>query len=135
MHQNSNSGMEQELFMISVSLNAEITGEDIDDIMCTALEGGICYWCGTAEVVGEYRGAYAHEQISRGGTLRLYDIESAETHELNRDKFLLGLRLFIERGHGDLVNLKNNRIDPADFDAECADMVVQYAVFGEIVYS
>ena len=135
MHQNSNSGMEQKLFIISVSLSAEITGEDIDDIMCTALEGGICHWCGYTEVVGKYFSKYAHEQISRGGILRLYEFETAKSFDLDRDKFIQGLRLFIEHGHGDLVNLKNNRIDPADFDAECANMVVQYAVFGEIVYS
>lgn len=53
---------------LEVKFNVEVTNQDIDDIMCTALEGGITYWCRRAEVVGgKYLGEYAHEQISRGG--------------------------------------------------------------------
>ncbi len=61
--------------------------KDIDDIMCAALEGGITYWCSRAEVVGEYLGEYASEQISKGGELRLYDCESDEVYTLTLDKF------------------------------------------------
>ena len=49
------------------------TQENIDDIMSMALEGGITYWCGQAKVKGKYLGNYGSEQISRGGTLYLYD--------------------------------------------------------------
>lgn len=121
-------------FRLNVSIEVEVTQEDIDDIMCAALEGGICYWCGGTEVVGKYLGEYGHEQISRGGILRLHDSEEDKTYELNRDKFMQGLKMFIENGNGDLVNIKNKRIDPADFDSECADSIIQYAVFGELVY-
>jgi len=122
-------------FELNISFYVEITQEDIDDIMCAALEDGICYWCGRAEVVGDYLAEYAHEQVSRGGTLRLHDSENADVYELDRDKFLQGLRMFIERGNGDLVSIKNNRIDSADFDSECADSVIQYALFAQIIYS
>lgn len=33
--------------------------EIIDDIVTTALEGGICYWCKRAEVKGKYLGEFA----------------------------------------------------------------------------
>jgi hypothetical protein len=122
-------------FKLRVSIDVEVTLEDIDALMCTALEGGICYWCAKAEVVGDYLGEYAHEQISRGGKLILHDAEEeGETYELDRDKFLRGLKMFIKNGNGDLVNIKNKRIDPADFDSENADCIIQYAVFSELVY-
>ena len=134
--QKSDLGTWQNPFLLELSCLVNITSDDIDDIMCSALEGGICYWCREAEVVGEYLGEYAHEQISRGGTLRLYDSEDDdETYMLDRDRFLQGLKLFIEGGHSDLVSIKNQRIDPCEFDADCADCIIQLAVFGKLVYS
>ena len=32
-----------------------VTEEDIDDIMCSALEGGITYWCNAAKVLEDKR--------------------------------------------------------------------------------
>ncbi len=52
---------------ITIKKTFNITDEQLDDIMCTALEGGITYWCDEAKVVGDYLGEYAHEQIARGG--------------------------------------------------------------------
>ena len=51
--------------VLKLELEVVVTQEDIDDIMAGALEGGINYWCGEAEVVGNYLGEYASEQISR----------------------------------------------------------------------
>ena len=44
--------MENNEFLISIAKEVKVTAEDIDDIMCSALEGGINYWCCKAEVVG-----------------------------------------------------------------------------------
>ena len=57
--------------VIEVVRNVTVTERDIDDIMSCALDGGICYWCKEANVVGEYLGEYASDQISRGGKLEL----------------------------------------------------------------
>ena len=73
---------------ISVVLNFLISNEDIDDIMSAALDGGITYWCGKAEVVGDYLGEYASEQISRRGALKLFDLESDDVWELTFEKFM-----------------------------------------------
>ena len=124
----------QKPFSLKLSFTIEINQGDIDDIMCAALEDGICHWCSAAAVVGEYLGSHAHEQISRGGKLMLQDAEDNIQYELTQDKFLKGLRLFLERGHSDLVNIKNESIDPCDFDSDCADRVVQLALFEEIVF-
>lgn len=63
--------------ILEVSFNVLVTDEDIDDIMVSALEGGINHWCAEAKVQGEYLGEFASDQISRGGTLLL--ILSART--------------------------------------------------------
>ncbi len=44
---------------IFVKFTLRVSNKDIDDIVCTALEGGISYWCSSAEVEGEYLGEFA----------------------------------------------------------------------------
>lgn len=114
-----------------------VSDEDIDDIMVSALEGGINYWCNEAEVVGEYLGEYASEQISRGGTLRLYDFEEENWQELTREKFIAGLKKYIiNPTASDICEIVDHeiRIDTCQADAEVADAIIQYAVFGDIIY-
>ena len=119
---------------VTAVFNFVISGEDIDDIMSAALDGGITYWCGRAEVVGEYLGEYASEEISRGGTLKLYDIEDPKTvYELTLDKFLNGLRLWIENERAFQLT-EAGRLDIGQIDAAAADTIIQYALFCDIVY-
>lgn len=84
---------------VSVTLEIVLTQEDIDDIMCGALEGGITYWCDEAKVVGDYLGEYGSEQIARGGKLRLhlpepFDKDETEYYELDLEKFKKGVELW-----------------------------------------
>lgn len=125
-----------------------ITKEDIDDIMCSALEGGICHWCWRCDVVeDDYYGEYAHEQISNLGSLRMYLIESFgenETCVLSLGNFLRGIKFYLN-AH-DLSNSLNTvleldytcnkyRISSTWIDGIMADIVVQYALFGDILFS
>ena len=118
---------------VSVVINFVVSDEDIDDIMSAALDGGITYWCGKAEVVGEYLGEYASEQISRGGTLKLYDMEDDTVSELTLDKFLNGLRLWIENERA-FQFTDAGRLDVGQIDALAADSIIQYALFNDVVY-
>lgn len=120
-------------FDIEAQVHINISAQTIDDIMCTALEGGITGWCCRAKVVGKRLGEYAHEQISRGGSLMLYDAESTDKWELDREKFLRGLRLWMEDGDG-ICALNEGEVDAAFVDAEAADLIIQYALFGEPVF-
>jgi len=125
--------MEDKKFNIHINMNVDLTQKDVDDLMCTALEGGICYWCGRAEVVGEMLGEYAHEQISRGGTLILHDAECPDKWELTLEKFLRGVELYIK--NGDRVMVEDFKlVDFGELDAEDADCIVQYALFGRLVF-
>lgn len=118
---------------ISAVINFVVSDEDIDDIMSAALDGGITYWCKRAEVVGEYLGEYASEQISRGGMLKLYDIEDGTVSELTLDKFLNGLRLWIE-SERTFEFTDAGRLDVGQIDALAADVIIQYALFNDVVF-
>lgn len=116
---------------IKIEKTLELSNTDIDDLMTTALEGGINYWCRKVKVVecptDDY--GYASDVIALGGTLALYDAESNEKWELNLDKFLTGVKKYCEEnGYTDGGDLMQ------EHDADTADQIVQYALFDEIVY-
>ena len=124
--------MAEKKFPVHIEMDVDLTSQDIDDIMVTALEGGITGWCGRAEVVGEMLGGYASEQISRGGSLILHDAESSDKWELTLEKFLKGMKLYFEQALP--AELAGEGIDPSDFDADAVDCIIQYALFGKLVF-
>lgn len=117
----------------------EVTAEDIDDILCGSLEGGSTYWCDRVEVIEEYLGEYASEQISRGGKLKFHVIEpfdedDTEWYELDKEKFLVGLQKWLDDYSDVGLVLYKNKLDCAEIDAGMADSIVQFALFGEEIY-
>lgn len=125
---------------IKAELEINVLSEDIDDIMVSALEGGINYWCDKAEVVGDYLGEYASEQISRGGALRLYECEdNSVVYELTKEKLLKGIGMYLGNPYRpyNILDIRADNgycINPGNVDAIVADMIVQYAIAGEIIY-
>lgn len=122
---------------MDVDMQIKVTGEDVDDIMAGALEGGITYWCDEAKVVGDYLGEYASEQISRGGKLMLYDYAAEEEHCLDLGKLLNGIKLWAENpiGCNCLEHIDGKlTIDCCNADAEVCDAIVQYALFGDVIH-
>jgi len=120
---------------LTIELKVDIKDQDIDDIMVTALEGGINYWCGRVRPFNnDYKGGdYASDVISRGGSLILTDVEDEdETWELTKKKFLSGLSKFLVRNSEPVMD--DNTLDCGMIDAEGADMIIQYALFNEIVF-
>lgn len=124
-----------DFWKLTIKAEIKVTQEDIDDIMSAALEGGICYWCCKAEVVGEYLGEYASEQISRGGTLKLYDSEDDEVYELTREKLFEGIKKAYAGGYfAEYEWCDGKELDCCQIDAEVADAIVQLALFGDVIY-
>lgn len=122
-------------FEVTAKLKVTLTGQDIDDIMVAALEGGITYWCAATEVrVGKYLGKYASDQISRGGTLLLYDRGSDAKWELTLEKFLHGVKLYLEQEKDAANIIDHGKLNTLEVDACVADSIIQYALFGEIVF-
>jgi hypothetical protein len=126
--------METKITMTTV---ITVSDQDVDDIMVTALEGGINYWCGKARVkarpVGNPADMYASDIISKGGILELSDAEEPDTKwELTKDKFFKGLSKYLSMEPGKVE--ENGTIDPANLDANDADLIIQYALFDEQVY-
>ena len=128
---------DEKKFEVHAEIKARLTQQDVDDIMASALEGGINYWCSEAEVVEERRCAdWGHEQIARGGALVLHDVEDIdEKWELDLEKFLNGFKLWVEQGLDEYGAVqKDGTVDCCQIDAACADEIVQLALFGEVMF-
>lgn len=118
--------METKEITIHANVTYKYTPQDIDNMMATALEDGICGWCRKAVAIGKQLGEYASDQISRGGSLMLYDAESNDKWELTPEKFKNGVTLWAK---------ENGYETPlGEVDAEAADCIIQYALFGELVF-
>lgn len=139
---------------IKVELEVTVTPEDIDDIVCTALEDGIGYWACLDNSTEEFENAPEEETVSEttsrllkeGKTITLIDEEEDEKHELTLEKLLAGIKLYLEdkqRPYNILSDDLNSagysketyELDCCMIDADVADMIVQYAVFGEVVFA
>lgn len=121
--------------MKKIKFEIEINIEDqhIDDLMVTALEGGINYWCRQVRVIKFPEGIddiIASDVISKGGELKLWDAEDdEETWILTLEMFLEGIKMYcIANGETNMDDLMDNH------DACTADQIMQYALFKEIVF-
>jgi len=115
-----------------INLKLKVSDEVMDDIMATALEGGINYWCDKGVKVkdGDYKGAkYASDVISKGGVLNVNGID------VDRAKLLKGIQMYIDNGNQEgIINFADREVECDNIDAIVADVIVQFAVYGEIVY-
>ncbi|MCL4538218.1 MAG: hypothetical protein M1378_01220 [Bacteroidetes bacterium] len=113
-----------------------ITNQDIDDIVCTALEGGINYWCSKVELTRkptEEGAKYLSDMVSRGGAIKLEVFEedrdsTKEPKLLERDNMVQGIKKAAEHMKKSVQGFIE------DHDAEMADVAVQFAVFNEIIF-
>ena len=126
---------------VQVTYSVKVTDEDLDQIMSSALESGILYWCDKAEVCeNRYFGEFAHEQISRGGSLRLHDAERDINHVLKLSDVKKGIALYLANYKAsnvitpDIRDYETGGLNMYNIDATVADMVVQYALFGDVIY-
>ena len=133
-------GSKEIVRVLTVAFPVRVAVEDIDDIMVSALEGGICYWADEARVDELRRKSeWGHEQIARGGMLAIHVTEpfedGKEWYVLTLDKFLRALNRWLENNPDSLVPENDwYRIDCGQVDAVGADNIVQLALFGEVVF-
>lgn len=112
-------------------------GKNVDkkEIMCGILDaafyGGIAYWCSFIERKGEKVDGvdYLSEVVGNGGTMLLTEEESGKVFELNPDNFWIGIEKASDHFGKTVQAFYDNH------DASHADVAVQFALFGEIIYA
>lgn len=115
----------------TITSREKITQEMIDDILCSAFEGGISYWA--SHVFPENNVwpdgvTFVSECLSRGVNVCIKDLEEDDIYLLTLPMFVDGLSKAVEFRECTLESFCENH------DAFDADLVVQFALFGRIIY-
>ena len=119
-------------YMITLKREMVITNEMIEDLLVGCFEGGSTYWI-TEVVSGDWKGqTHASDVVTAGGSMRIFTGETnnagmPEFWELDLDKMLKGIRKYFEEMGARAVDFEN-------MDAGDNDNVLQFALFGELVY-
>ena len=136
---------------IKFTVERILTPDDMDDIFTTALEGGIGYWAVLDNTTPEwekakqqlkdvgadcYCGTITAKVLFNGDKVRFYDAEADEDDLqedeiwfLDMDHFIKGCQIY-EKERGSLIKC----LEDGNFDAVEADCLIQYAIFGEIIF-
>ena len=113
--------------MNEVKLTSEISDGDLCDLLTTAFEGGINYWCDKVVILNNPHGKnYASDVVPHDGTVKL--LADEEWHELTKEKLLNGVALYCQEYDEMPKTMMENH------DASTANIIVQYAIFNEVVY-
>jgi len=110
-------------YTVTIPVTTNYTAEDIDDLVYTAFDG-IYYWVGdviaTGRMTTPIKGTY--EALTHGGSILIRTDDSPQMYELTIAKLLKGIEM-------------NSGYEPGQSDAYDCDNIIQYALFGELVYA
>ena len=128
--------------------------KDLADIITIAFYGGL-NWCERAYPKDGHWMGNPGNHILNGGVIILCDIDGEERYEVNKLKLLRGITGLIEEDNWDLSQLgfenedayyvdadntqcilrAGHRLETGDIDADIADLIVQYGIFGKQVFA
>ena len=117
----------------SITIEEKVDDDLIDNIMCCALEGGINYWSSRNVKVSipfaEWPdGAnYASDLLKHNISIQVYEDDNV-WQTLTLDNLIFGIEFYCKESNVNLTTLEDQ------MDANIADQIVQYAIFGCLVY-
>lgn len=119
------------------ALPITVTEEDVENLLVTAIEGGIDYWCegiefGEDRPNGEPCSTWTAKQLIKGRLVKIRDEDG--WHSLSIERFIAGITRFLGET-SDSVDVEDGRLDTTCIDACDADAIIQYSLFDKLVYS
>lgn len=127
----------------AINIELQVTDENLCSIVVTAIESGISYWarsmeyahgCATSEP-DEWYAEFRHAWWVPCGNALAFRLDDEDRWvRLDREGLLRGLRMWIMRHKATGAVQPDGTIETGWIDAGDADCIVQYAVFGELVY-
>ena len=105
----------------------EVTDDHLDSILVGAFEGGSNYWAVKVEVAkDDYKGKkFASECVAAGGELYITTTEG-DKHLLTKNSLINGLQMYLDES--------KHKNWPDGGDSMTDDVILQYALFEEVVY-
>ncbi len=124
----------------SFTTEVEIDPQMVADLMVTAIEGGSNYWVGSI-TLKDNDGHPNHGQpwysdsalYERAFHIEVYEMDDmgalTEVHYISQHSMQVGLNAMASKAPGHFANVVSDQ-----WDAETADVFLQYVVLGDIVY-
>ena len=109
---------------IEIKKELTITTQDVVDYVLCCEAGGFDYWAEICYKEEDYTAARAR-LLGPDNKLTVYDREEDKEHELTLEKLLDGWKKYVEKSGND---------DFDQYDADNADGILQYAIFGDWIY-
>ena len=123
---------------VTVTQTVEVSREFLNDVMVTALEGGINYW---AAITGTKTEQVEDTEMYASATVVDAEDENAEEFTVTPDKLLEAIQKVIQSDFDLRQDIKKSIIsgvleqDAGYIDAEGADVIFQVAAMGSIVFA
>ena len=123
-----------------INRRIEISDELIEYILCSAFEGGITYWAENISCkdnkdmkkVGGYKSEYLTKTKKKDAVIYVHESETGEKYPITKKSIIDALQKMDTPEYKYTKAL--NRLLNGDWDSDDADIVVQTACFGEVVY-
>ena len=123
-----------------INRRIEISDELIEYILCSAFEGGITYWAENISCkdnkdmkkVGGYKSEYLTKTKKKDAVIYIHESETGEKYPITKKSIIDALQKMDTPEYNYTKAL--NRLLNDGWDADDADIVVQTACFGEVVY-
>ena len=122
--------------VINTEFPVVLLNTDIEGIMQVALDGSLIHWCMEFSTSGK-ASREPHKELTTGGMLTFTDSKTGDWWELTKENFISGFRLYLAKPtSADILEFIDHqlRVDLNAVDSKVADAIVQYALFGEILY-
>jgi len=128
--------------MIEVKATLKFEEETIRFLLFDAIEVGTPYWAYIWNNTEEFKkledkdlavSEEIWEIISNGGTVEFSDVEEVDEDEKEAKRYPLTMKRLLD-GIVQNMNERPHDCDLENYDATTADCILQYALFGEVIF-
>ena len=125
----------------TIKVPVDIDDTFIDDIVTTMFEGGSNYWVDHIKInqpkpQGLPTATWAATVLNTGEMVVIFPKEDDMGYRLTREKVIEGLQEWVDHTMNVPMITEDGKttIDAGNIDADDADSILQYALFGKLVY-
>ena len=122
-----------------INIRHEISDDLIESLLCCAFEGGITYWANNVSCedkedmkkVGGWKHEYLTKTKKKDAVMYIHDIDGGRSR-ITKQQIIDALQKMDYKENGCTKALKN--ILSGNYDSDDADLLVQMACFGKVIY-
>ena len=119
-------------FGFTTTMTLFIGVSDVDRLLTKVLED-TAYWYHHAEIVSMLTDNYIEKQVARGGVVRFY-LHNGTHRDLTIRALVHGLRIWFKKEPDYSVIYNGNVVDVLAIGKEDADRILQYSLFGKVLF-